>query len=518
MARSLTEILEASAARFPSRVAVEDAAGSVTYAELDALSDRARDRFRALGLHRGDRMGVCLDKSIDAYAAILGAMKAGAAYVPLDVSAPAWRRGFVSHDCALTLMVIDRSQAAEWREATGRFGPVPSVFELDGTGGGQALCRALDAADSAAPAPAAASEALCGDDLAYILYTSGSTGTPKGVMISHAGATHFVDWCSSTFDPRPEDRFSSHAPLHFDLSILDLYVPLAHGAAVVLIAADQGKEPVGLARLISERRLTVWYSTPTVLSVLAQFGKMHRHDFSAVRLVLFAGEVFPVKHLRAVMRLWPTARFFNLYGPTETNVCTWQPIPAVVDDGRTEPFPIGRACAHYRSRVVDERGRDVPCGTPGELVVQGDGMMRGYWNQPERTAEAFLSDDDGRWYRTGDTVTQDADGVLSFVGRRDRMVKRRGYRIELGDIEAGLYRHGAVREAAVVALEDPQGGIRLKAYLTLANGHPRSEVAMRQFCAEALPGYMIPDGFGFLDALPKTSTDKVDYERLRQLR
>lgn len=514
MAGSLTEYLAAAAARDPSHVAVEDLAGSITYAELVALSDRVRDRLRTLGVRRGDRVGLCLPKSIDAYAAILGVMKAGGAYVPIDATAPAWRQAFISTDCDLRVMVITQSLAPAWRDEAVKLGPLPATIELGASAGGDALRAAL--ADAATD-PTADSEALRDEDLAYILYTSGSTGTPKGVMLTHGCATSFVDWCSTTFEPRSDDRFSSHAPFHFDLSILDLYVPLKHAATVVLIPAELGREPIGLAQLIAERRLTVWYSTPTILAVLAEFGKMARHDYSALRLVLFAGEVFPVKYLRAVKHLLPGPRFCNLYGPTETNVCTWQPIPETISEDRVTPFPIGRTCAHYRARVVDPEGRDVTLGEAGELIMQGEGMMTGYWNQPQQTAEAFLTDHQGRWYRTGDMVQEDRDGVFTFLGRRDRMVKRRGYRIELGDIESGLYRHTAIREAAVVARPDADGGVRLTAFLAMADGHPRSELDIRRFCAKALPAYMIPDGFRFLDVLPKTSTDKVDYQSLSQL-
>ena len=519
MQDSLLGLLSRSAARRPSHPAVEDAHGSLSYAELDALSNRARDRFRAIGVQPGDRVGVCLPKSIDAYAAILGAMKAGAAYVPIDATAPAWRRAFIAHDCGVTALVTDPSLTAGWRDEAEKLGPLPSVLEIADDGGGRALIAALDAADRVAPAAAVATAPLGPDDLAYVLYTSGSTGTPKGVMLTHRAATSFVMWCAKTFDVSEKDRFSSHAPFHFDLSILDLYVPLQLGATVVLISADQGKEPMGLAQLIAERRLSVWYSTPTILTLLSQFGKMERHDWSALRIVFFAGEVFPVKHLRAIKQRLPHAAFFNLYGPTETNVCTWHAIPDTIDDARTEPFPIGQTCSHFRSRVVDASGADVPSGAEGELLMHGDGMLEGYWNLPERTADAFFVDGDGRsWYRTGDIVSGESDDVYTLIGRRDRMVKRRGYRIELGEIEAGLYRHALVREAAVVALKDADGGVRIRAYLTFAEGHAGSEIEVRRFCAQALPAYMIPDSFKFLDGLPRTSTDKVDYQQLLQIR
>jgi amino acid adenylation domain-containing protein len=363
---------------------------------------------------------------------------------------------------------------------------------LEVVGGGSGIAELpsatrLEAADPGTP-----------DDLAYILYTSGSTGKPKGVMLSHRNATSFVDWCSSVFAPTPDDVFSSHAPLHFDLSILDLYVPLKHGARVILIDADAGKEPVGLATLIAERRITVWYSTPSILSLLAQYGKLDRHDYSALRTVLFAGEVFPVKHLRAVQALWP-----------------YYEVEDKVPETRTVPYPIGRACSHLRTRVVDEHGADVLLGGEGELVVAGPGVMQGYWNLPDRTANAFLIDEQGeRWYHTGDIVTEDPSGDYIFVGRRDRMVKRRGYRIELGEIEAGLYSHPAVKEAAVVALRNQQDDVVIKAFVACREGQRPSVIELKRFCAENLPIYMVPDQFGIEDLLPKTSTDKIDYQRL----
>jgi len=515
---SIVDFLSASTARRPSHVAAEEPPdGSITYAELDELSDLVRDRLLALGVKKGDRVGVYMRKSIDAYAAMHGAMKAGAAYVPVDYAAPPWRSAFITSDCAVKVLVLEASLVSAWHAEAVKLGDPPALLEVTGIGGGRGLRAALDRANAIEPAPLGADVPVGASDLAYILYTSGSTGKPKGVMLTHACATSHVDWCSEVFEPSEADRFSSHAPFHFDLSITDLYVPLKHGATVVLINADQGKEPLGLAKLIADRRLTIWYSTPTILTVLAEFGKMNQYDYSALRIVNFAGEIFPIKHLRAVKTLLPHARFFNLYGPTETNVCTWHPIPAVIESGRTDPYPIGKTCSHFQSRVVDEEGRNVVQGHEGELLMHGAGMLLGYYDNPGRTAEAFQVDDDGRrWYRTGDIVEEGSDGVFAFRGRRDRMVKRRGYRIELGEIEAGLYRHPAVKEAAVVSFKDAEGGVRIKAFIVLAPGERVSEIAIRAFCAKALPNYMMPDAFSFLEGLPKTSTDKVDYQRLVQ--
>jgi L-proline---[L-prolyl-carrier protein] ligase len=519
-AETVVQLLQRAVAARPDAIAVEEGTArlALSYRALDDLSNRLRDHLVAVGVKRGDRVGIYMQKSIDAFAALLGAMKAGAAYVPVDANAPASRAAYILHNCAVRVVVTEAKLLAGWESEASALGDLPHVLALDSLGGGAGLSTALDRAAAVRPFAAARTLDVEPNELAYILYTSGSTGTPKGVMLTHENAMGFVNWCSDTFRPSSSDRFSSHAPFHFDLSILDLYLPLAHAATVVLINADQGKEPVGLADLIATRRLTVWYSTPTILSVLAQFGKMERHDYSALHTVLFAGEVFPVRHLRAVKRLLPHARFFNLYGPTETNVCNYHPIPDVVPEDRTEPYPIGAVCAQLRGRVCDEKGLDVPKGSEGELIISGPNVMQGYWNLPEQTARAFIVDGEGtRWYRTGDIVVEPPDGAYVYVGRRDRMVKRRGYRIELGEIEASLYRHTGVKEAAVVAGKAADGGVSIVAFLSCNGDKPPTIVDLKRFCAGVMPNYMIPDTFRVLDALPKTSTDKMDYQRLVQL-
>jgi len=513
--------LEDAARRAPGRPAVEegdDPASVITYGDLAALSKRVRDRMRLMGVGPGDRVGIYVRKSIDTVATIFGILKAGAAYVPVDPSAPAARNAYIFNDCSVRAAVVEQRFETRLRAEMAALGPVPPLFVLDGAGGGRALATALDREDVCNPAPVTATVVPGPDDLAYILYTSGSTGRPKGVMLSHTNAVSFIDWCSETFTPTEADRFSSHAPFHFDLSILDLYVSIKHGATLVLIGEEAGKNPNRLAPLIAERRLTVWYSAPSILSLLVQYGDLQARDLSALRLVLFAGEVFPVKHLRALQTLLPRPRYFNLYGPTETNVCTFYEIPGKIPEERTEPFPIGRACSHLCTRVVDSEQRSVVAGQEGELCVSGAGVMRGYWNLPELSARAFLVDDNGvRWYRTGDLVIEEPDSAFVFLGRRDRMIKRRGYRVELGEIEAGLYRHSAVREAGVIALPDQETGIRIKAFLACHEGRRPSLIEMKRFCADHLPGYMIPDFFSFHAALPKTSTDKLDYQRLKEM-
>ncbi len=515
----------ASARRSPQALAVvEPGSGSITYGELDALSDRLRDRLALLGVGRGDRVGIYLRKSIDSVATLLGVLKAGAAYVPVDPGAPAARGAYILHNCAVKVVVVEAALVEKLGAELEGLGAAPSMIAVAAKQPcGAGLRAALDAADEVAPAPRVETVRSHANDLAYILYTSGSTGKPKGVMLSHENAVSFVDWCSESFEPTAADRFSSHAPFHFDLSILDIHVSLKHGAALVLIGEDIGKDAPRLAQLIADERISIWYSAPSILALLAQFGSLATHDYSALRQVLFAGEVFPVKHLRALCEILPKPRYFNLYGPTETNVCTYHEVQLPVPPERREPYPIGKVCSHLRSRVLHEHGAEVAHGSEGELCIAGPGVMQGYWALPERTAEGFFRTADSTlcetlWYRTGDIVTQDQDGCYTYLGRRDRMVKRRGYRVELGEIEAGLYGHPKVKEAAVVAFADEQAGVSIAAFLSSHEAKRPSLIEIKRFCAENLPLYMIPDQFTWFDSLPKTSTDKIDYQRLKELR
>ncbi len=514
----LHQFLDHAAEARPDAVAVDNpGSGTITYRGLAELTDRLRDRLVHLGVRPGDRVGVCITKSIDAVGAIFGALKAGAAYVPADPHAPMSRAAYIFGNCAVKAIVAENKfvdglrQEGEWPNG------LPPVVSLDGSGDGTALRTALQREQARDPAPVVPTVYPDQDSLGYILYTSGSTGRPKGVMLTHRNGVSYVDWCTEVFDPKPQDRFSSHAPFHFDLSILDIYVPIKHGSTLVLIGYEVGKEPANLAPLIAEKRITAWYSTPSTLTLLAQYGNLQQYDYSALRYVFFAGEVFPVKHLREFKRLVPHPRYFNLYGPTETNVCTFYEVPKVVPEDRTEPYPIGKACSHCEARVVDENGKDVQPGDPGELIIRGPSVTQGYWNLPEQTAKVWFTDGSAtKWYRTGDIVYFDGGGDYVYRGRRDRMVKKRGYRIELGEIEACLYRHPSIHQAAVISKENEEG-VKIRAFVSPRDGVKLSIIGLKKFCSENLPIYMVPDLFSVLGSLPTTSTDKIDYQRLKAM-
>ena len=290
-----------------------------------------------------------------------------------------------------------------------------------------------------------------------------------------------------------------------------------NSATLVLVSDTLGKDPAALAEFIDRaRNQRLVFGTDDPLAARAA---------TAVAIGLLAGlrgwccspaRSFRSQHSSGLRALWPGAAMWNLYGPTETNVCTAFPIPATIPPDRADPFPIGSVCPPLEARVVDEQGRDLPPGSLGELVIAGPGVMRGYFGQPELTAAAFFVEGETRWYRTGDLVCDDGTGCFQFHGRRDRMVKKRGYRIELGEIESALYRHDGVDRAGVVAQAD-EVGVSIAAFVALKPDQKKSIIAMKRHCMSYLPAYMIPDTFTFLDDLPRTSTDKVDYQRLRSL-
>jgi len=533
--RHLSQLLDEAVARRPDHPAVEDEHGRwLSYAALGRGADRLATRLVRWGVDRGDRVGVWLPKSLEAVTAIHGILRTGASYVPVDPTGPPVRAASILGSSGIKAAIVTAELGPALRSAWAGKGPLPRLIAVEGNPAAAAgpLPLPMAAAVSSIPisrtdvswaevmaddAPSPLLPLRDPDDLAYVLFTSGSTGQPKGVMLSHANAFTFLDWSWHELGPwEDDDRFASHAPFHFDLSVFDLFASCRNAATLVLIGESLGKDPARLGNFIAGRRISVWYSAPTILALLTQHGELDRPGFHAPRLVLFAGEVFPVAALRRLRALWPRTAMWNLYGPTETNVCTACSIPTTIPADRTVPYPIGRVCRPLCARVVDDRGRDVPSEVLGELVIAGPGVMRGYFGQPELTELAFFVHGGIRWYRTGDLVRDDGAGCFHYHGRHDRMVKKRGYRIELGEIESALYRHDGVDRAGVVAHAN-ELEISISAFVALKPNHKKSIIAMKRHCTRYLPHYMIPDTITFLDKLPATSTDKVDYQRLNSL-
>ena len=516
----LHDLLASAAERTPKASAVIDRERVVTYAELDAWSNSIARVLIENEVCPGDRVALFLDKSAEAVAAIYGILKAGAVYVPFDPTSPCTRLAYLARDAGIRVACTSSAKLSAVGEIVATGAPLTTAVVLDS--------GAQSEPDVVVLAGAGAVRAKDHDrravrripeDLAYILYTSGSTGQPKGVMLSHRAALGFVEWAVAAVGVTATDRLSSHAPLHFDLSIFDLFAAATAGAAVVLVPSTTSRFPVEVRRFIEREEITIWYSVPSVLSMLALRGGLAAGALPSVRVVLFAGEVFPTKHLRELMRLLPHVAYWNLYGPTETNVCTAYRV-TTLDVESDAPLPIGRAIDGDEAFAVTENDQLANSGEVGVLHVRGITVMSGYWNDPERTARTlapspFHAPLLDLAYCTGDLVRQRADGNFEFLGRSDLQIKSRGYRIELGEIEAALQAHAAVVEAAVVAVPDEMVGNRIHAFAAAVPD--TAHRSLIDACRARLPGYMVPERLELLTTLPKTSTGKIDRRALAQL-
>ena len=520
--RLLPRLVTQSADRHATAPAVVMDGVTLDYATLEQRSNRFARSLVAHGVRRGDRVALWLPKSPDAIVALYGIMKAGAAYVPGDPASPASRLAYIARDCAVAGLVTTRDRAQALDEAFAGRAPMRALWFADADDARAELPHVAGLpgvhwAALASEEPRAFDSPALEDDLAYILYTSGSTGDPKGVMLSHRNCRVFTDWAAETFALTSQDRVANQAPFHFDLSTFDLFSAAAAGASVHPVSPRIAAFPAAVAMRWTQDRLSVWYCTPSSLVLMLTRGGLEKQDLSALRVLLFSGEVFPTKYLRQLVALAPHARYANLFGPTETNVCTWLEVKQAPEGDA--PLSIGRACPYDEALVLDDALRPVPAGGVGELWIRGASVMHGYWGSPERTALALQTIDIApgirdRAYRTGDLVRVLSDGNLEFLGRRDHQVKTRGYRVELGEIETRLAAHPAVGEAVVVAVPDDEVTNRLKAVVVSKADVEVSADELREHCARTLPRYMVPETVEFRKDLPRTSSGKVDRRAL----
>jgi len=504
-----------AAARDPDRVAVREGHRDLDYRGLLARAGALAATLHGLGTRPGDRVAIHLDKTTEAVVAILGTLMAGACYVPLDARGPTRRAAVILADCGARVVVGTRSKSSRVFAHLPHGAAIETLVHVDGGEETVPGVCSLPWAEATAVAGSPPAVEVDPEWPAYILSTSGSTGTPKGVVLSHRAALGFVEWAASTFPMTPHDRVIAQSPFHFDLSVFDLFVTLGAGATLFLPPPGIAISPSGYVRFLEEEGITVLYATPALLSSLERDGRLGGRDLSRLRTVLFAGDVMPPRALAGCMRAIPGARFANLYGPTETNVCTWHEVTSPPEDDR--PLPIGRACRGLEVRIVDHRGTALPGSGSGELWVSGPSLLSGYWNRPLDTADRLVADatvPSRLWYRTGDRVRRDDEGVLHFCGRIDSMVKIRGYRVEPGEVEDVLRRHASVREAVVVPVTDSVGTISLAALVSTYD-RPVAARDLQRLCAEHLPEAMIPSAIVVTERLPQTSTGKIDRQRIQ---
>lgn len=486
---NLSDLVIESARKQPQALAVRSPEQNLTYGELDALANRLSRTLAKLGVRQGSRVGIWLDKSAVAIALMQGILRLGAAYVPIDPLSPVLRTATIVRDCQLSAIVTSDSRAKQLLKDD--FADI-KCLNID---------KSWQDVLSFSEQPI---EHLPQDkhDLAYILYTSGSTGKPKGVCLSHQNALVFIKWAAEEIDAQSTDRFSNHAPFHFDLSVLDIYVPFLKGACVCLIPEGIAYLPQRLINFLVQEKITVWYSVPSVLILMILHGDLLKVQEHSLRVVLFAGEVFPLKYLRQLRKHWQAIRLLNLYGPTETNVCTYFEVENISEE-QTASIPIGKACCGNKVWGVNSHGKLIAAGEEGELMVSGPTVMLGYWGQAPQKNKP---------YATGDIVRKQDDGNYILIGRIDSLIKVRGYRIELGEIEAALLSHVDIVEAVVVVANQGMAA-RLLAFLVTKN-NALSLIDIKQYCSSKLPRYMIVDRVYFLESLLRNRNGKVDRKKL----
>ena len=460
----------------PDRIALQEGVTRLSYCQLKQRASQVRacliDRFAPC-----QRVVIALDRGIDAAVAILGALGAGACYIPLDLKNPAKRLNYMIDD-ASPQCIVGKGPCPDWLETPGLWLDMNQPHQPTASDNWRMENNA--------------------DALAAILYTSGSSGTPKGVALSERALRNFTDWASATFKIGPADHVASLAPFHFDLAVFDLFSSLSSGATVHFMPASLTLSPSRLTAWMGAQRISVFYTVPSLLSFIALKGSLASTPLPDLRTILFAGEVFPTPQLQKLTELLPKVDFYNLFGPTETNVCCYWP----VDRARLQndkPIPIGQAACGAVLKID---------GHTGELLVQSANNLSGYWQHGE-LINALSADN---FYRTGDRVSLNEKGEYCYHGRIDRMLKCSGYRVEPAEIEAAISECPEIAHCAVIGITDPTSGQRPAAAVVLKPGALLASVVAS--VKQKLPVYMHPCKFIELESLPYLSNGKIDYQSL----
>ncbi|MCY1043070.1 amino acid adenylation domain-containing protein, partial [Corallococcus sp. bb12-1] len=496
----LPALVQAQARRTPEAVAVLFEDAQLTYAELEARANQLAHHLRSLGAGPGATVGLCVERSIEMVVGLLGVLKAGAAYVPIDPSYPKDRIAFMLADAAPRVLLTQQRLVSQLPATQARL-----------------LCLDSDGASVARQPTDAPEVPLTPGHPAYVIYTSGSTGQPKGTLIPHRALANHMAWMVSTFGLGATERVLQKTPLSFDASVWECWASLLVGAPLVLAPLEAHRDPAALVDCVVRQRVSVLQVVPSLLRFMLDEPALPRATH--LRWLFCGGEALPLELALRVRAVLPQVQVVNLYGPTETTIdATWAQVSGQ-EPGTTAP--IGRPVANTQVHVLDAGLRPVPVGVPGELFIGGVQLALGYLGRPALTSERFVPDPfsrepGARLYRTGDRARWLPDGTVDFLGRMDFQVKLHGQRIELGEIEAALERHPSVREAVVVAREDVKGQQRLVAYVVLTSREEGSHAPsdLREHLRQHLPEYMVPAAFAVLDALPLGPNGKLDRKAL----
>jgi amino acid adenylation domain-containing protein len=486
---SIDKALALAVENWPDRPAFRFSGGVLSYADLGTEAQLMAKRLSANGVAHGDRVALAMHKGLEMAVAIHAIWLIGAAFVPLDPSAPISRLSAIVEECGISVVIGAERNA----ELLKRIADATKATVLIAEVGAASQRSATDEPEGLEP------HENKPDDLAYIIFTSGSTGVPKGICHTFASGTAFAHAWMKQYQLSRDDVFFSTVPLHFDFSLADFFTPAMVGAMTELVPEQALLFPASLSNLLEESGGTIWSSVPYTFVQLCERGAVENHDFSALRWLIYGGEPMPpssLPRLRQVFR----AQISNSYGPAEVNQVSEFTVP---DDHPPDvPIPIG----HCMGKAIFEIAGD------GELLVASPSMMRGYWNRPDLTEASFEDREGTRFYRTGDRVAKNDDGLWVFLGREDRQAKVRGYRIELDEIEMAMASYDGVSEAAAVVSADSQ---RISGFVTPAPGQTPDMSGLKSFLSEKLPRYMVPDDLEVCASFVKTSTGKINRRALK---
>jgi amino acid adenylation domain-containing protein len=501
----LHELFEAQVQRTPEAPALVWKNTVLTYAALNARANRLAHTLRGQHVGPDERVGICMERSVEMVVALLGVLKAGGAYVPLEPSYPIERLRFMVNDSAPTLLLTQR----HLRGVVDAAADTVPIVELGGE------TEPDDPPVANPPIAKPLRGALTPRHLAYVIYTSGSTGTPKGVMVEHRGVVNRLHWMQQAYGLTAGDAVLQKTPFTFDVSVWEFFWPLLQGARLLIAQPEGHKDPSYLCDVIRERAVTTIHFVPSMLQAFLSHDGAR--DCTSLARVVCSGEALPVAVARQCQQLLPGAGVHNLYGPTEASVdvTAWTCPPGVTGSS----VPIGRPIANTQIYILDEDAEPTPIGVAGEVCIGGVQVARGYWNRPELTAERFVRDPfvedaEARMYRTGDLGRWLPDGTIEFLGRNDFQVKVRGFRIELGEIEARLRACAGVADVVVIAREDTPGEMALVAYYTSASAENIGAETFRVQLSATLPEYMVPAAYVRLESLPLTPNGKLDRKAL----
>lgn len=522
----LHHLLRDTSRKYPDRSAVIFNNMSMDYLTLEQKSNQMARVLSAMGVGNGSRVGIMMNKSMESIISIFGILKTGAVYVPIDPKAPRDRVYYIITNCEIKWLISSAKCLETIDFKQHHLSSIRSILMAEGgddarmafeNGPGVISWDALsDQRDGALEA-----DGCCDQDPAYILFTSGSTGMPKGVVISHLNSLSFINSVTDHFKISEQDRIASHAPLHFDLSVFDIFSAVKCASAVVLIPEFFSTFPMKLAEYVSTRKVTIWNSVSSALVMLVEMGKLEKFDFQAMRLVHFSGDVMPVKYLRRLKEQFSHAAFYNIYGQSEANSSMCYEIGDITKDDNWK-IPLGKPLPNFQAFALDENSRVITKpGEKGELYIKSATIALGYWRDEQRTRESFICDPTGpssnvRVYRTGDMVRIDDNLDYVFAGRKDAMIKSRGYRVELDEIDLVLNSHPTVNQAVTIPVPDDLIGNRIISYATLTEGGDITEKDLIRHCSKTLPSYMIPEVIHIIPAMPRTSSGKVDRKMLEK--